>query len=151
MSSHDDSYDWSCEVPNIEVSVDDLEDDHYGLQYHGAPFSGVAVSFYENGNPESRRSYLNGMVHGPGTWWYENGLKSKEWVSFAGMGHGPATDWHENGILSQKYYSEFGRILDWKKYDKSGNEIETGSNRDNLSVMAWVDKFRKKFPYAPSL
>ncbi|WP_152033824.1 toxin-antitoxin system YwqK family antitoxin [Paracidovorax avenae] len=149
MSSDDDSYDWSREAPKNEVNIDDLEDDHYGFQYNGIPFSGIAVSYYGNGRLESRRSYLNGMVHGSGGWWYENGQKSQEWVSFAGMAHGPNIEWYENGVVSQKSYCEFGRVLDWIKYDKDGNEIEVGSNRDNPSVRGWIDKFRKKFPYAP--
>jgi len=149
MSIDESSLDWNKPIPDTEVEVDDLEDDHYGFLHNGEPFTGIAVSHYPSGQIESRRPYLNGMPHGLCRWWHENGQLSKEWTSFRGMGHGWATDWYENGKTAKKRYAEFGRPLEWTKFDEQGHEVEKGSNRDNEYTLLWIERYRKEFPDAP--
>lgn len=149
MSIDENPLNWNQSIPQIEVDVNNLEDDHYGFFQDGKPFTGIAVSYYSNGKIESRRPYLNGMPHGLCQWWYENGQLSKEWTSFRGMGHGWATDWHENGKIAKRRYAEFGQPLEWVTFDEHGHESQRGSNRQNSDALHWVERYRKEFPDAP--
>lgn len=149
MLTPESELDWTKPVPQVEVDLEELEDDHYGFVQNGEPFSGIAVSRYPNGEMESRRPCLNGMPHGLCRWWHENGQLSAEWTAFLGMGHGWATEWHENGQVANRTYAEFGRPLEWKKFDLQGHETEQGSNREDKNTLLWIERYRKRFPDAP--
>jgi antitoxin component YwqK of YwqJK toxin-antitoxin module len=65
---------FSCasEEPTQVSSLLLLENRYY-LEDSGDPFSGKAVSWYENGQQASELSFLQGMFAGQQHYWYENG------------------------------------------------------------------------------
>lgn len=144
------SLDWTRAVPEREVDVSELEYDEYGFfKEKGQPFDGIAVSYYPNGQIESRRPCLNGMPHGECRWWHENGQLSEEWLSYRGMGHCWATKWYENGAVASRRYAEFGRPLEWTEFDKDGRQTSSGSKRQDEHTMRWIQRYRAAMPDAP--
>ena len=68
---------YSC-APKGHVPVNKLNyGDVYVSTKKGVPFTGTAISKYENGQKEWEMPYVDGKEHGTGTGWYENG--QKEW------------------------------------------------------------------------
>lgn len=148
--SSDDTADWNKTVPEIEVNVDELEDgDQGGFTLKGELFNGIAVSYYPNGQVESRRPCLNSLPHGLCQWWYSNGQLQHEWQAYRGTGHGWATYWYPTGVLAKRVYAEFGQPLEWVEYDETGHEKVRGSNRGEPYAQQWVERNRKLFPDAP--
>lgn len=148
MPTNIDDFDWSMEASDLEVDIDLLTEGDSGFVYQDTPLDGVVVSFYRNGQIESRRSCLHGLPHGHCKWWHENGQLSEEWTSFAGMGHGWNTKWDAAGTIREKRLSAFGRALEWKIFDSNGAVIETGSNREHQPTLLWIVRFRRLFPEA---
>jgi hypothetical protein len=144
-----DEFDWSKDVPDFTVDLAELDDDGHGFVYRGEPFSGIAISYYGDGQVESLRPCLNGFPHGYCRWWHDNGQLSQEWTAFAGMGHGWGTTWNEDGVVVKKRLSEFGRALEWAIFGPDGAVIETGTNRADKLTLEWVEKYRRLFPKAP--
>jgi len=144
-----DEFDWSKDVPDFTVDLAELDDDGHGFVYRGEPFSGIAISYYGDGQVESLRPCLNGFPHGYCQWWHDNGQLSQEWTAFAGMGHGWGTTWNEDGVVVKKRLSEFGRALEWAIFGPDGAVIETGTNRADKLTLEWVEKYRRLFPKAP--
>jgi hypothetical protein len=149
MSNDEAALNWTREIPQLEVELDDLENDDYGLLLNGDQFTGIAVSHYSNGRMESYRPCMNGTPHGLCRWWHDNGQLSMEWTAYRGMGHGWLTEWYANGQVKKREYAEFGRPIDWIKYDEQGRETGNGTNRGNENTLLWLEKYRREFPEAP--
>jgi antitoxin component YwqK of YwqJK toxin-antitoxin module len=64
----------------------------------------IRKSYFENGAPESERSYKNGMLNGTSLWYYPNGNLQQEATYRDNMLHGPSLRWHENGKLQSEMY-----------------------------------------------
>ena len=54
------------------------------------------TSWYENGQKESERYYVDGERHGLTTFWYESGQKKFE-INYVAGQHELVTSWYENG------------------------------------------------------
>ena len=61
------------------------------------PFTGKAVSFYDNGQKEAEVNYKDGKRDGLWTRWYKNGQKKSKGNCKDGKRDGLWTDWYENG------------------------------------------------------
>jgi len=57
----------------VEVSSLLLQENRYYPEDSDEPFSGMAVSWYENGQRASELSFLQGMFAGQQHYWYDNG------------------------------------------------------------------------------
>lgn len=53
--------------------------------------------FWDNGNPRSRKEYVDGRLHGLSQEWYENGTKSSETTYVDGKRHGLYQCWYGDG------------------------------------------------------
>ena len=148
--SSDQDIDWNKPIPEVEVDLDNLEDSEMGgFMLNGELFSGIAISYYPNGQIESHRPCLNSLPHGLCRWWHSNGQLQSESMVYRGTAHGWETRWHANGQLAEKIYSEFGRPLEWVEYDEAGREKVRGSNRNDPYTLQWIERNRKLFPDAP--
>ena len=64
------------------------------------PFTGAAVSKYENGRKAYEGTLKDGKLDGPGNWWHENGQKKGEVIN------------------------KDGEIVSGTWWDEEGNEIK---------------------------
>ncbi len=108
-----------------EVGEDDLVKE-LGIMYEGNsedPFSGKSVSYYDSGELEIEKLYVDGYRDGLTTAWHKNGEK---WFIIEyknGNAHGHQTSWHANGKKSSQ--AEFNNDAldgDYKAWYKNGKK-----------------------------
>lgn len=74
-----------------------------GLVYfHNAPFTGICVSYYSNGQLSTSREYLKGRSNGLYQKWFSSGIKSFESSYRNGRLNGVTTSWWGNSNLRTK-------------------------------------------------
>ena len=107
----------------IDVDMDNLQE-RGGLYYapsEDKPFTGRAISAYDNGQKECEGEYKDGKEHGTWTFWYENGQKSAEGEYKNGKEHGPGTLWHENGQKwAETEYKDGEEVGTWTYWNEDG-------------------------------
>lgn len=59
----------------------------------------IRKTYYENGNIETERTFVDGVEHGPAKGWYENGEIHFESFKENGLTHGTVKNYYENGYL----------------------------------------------------
>lgn len=103
-----------------------------GLVYHeqsGKLFSGYIVYRYEEGQVESRKPYVNGILHGICEYWYESGQKKQELTYSQGELSGSAVGWHENGVTAfEGQYLNGKQDGLWRQWDANGQLIAERSH-----------------------
>lgn len=128
------------------------------------PFTGISITYYENGNRETTVEFKNGVLNGEMEHWYltgekqvhgkmHNGTKNGLWVSWFPNGNlkkkGKYKDNIENGTFS--WYYENGNLKKkgkykngvsngkWTWYFNNGNKESEGVllNDDNLGKWTW--------------
>ena len=77
-----------------------------------APFTGLAIETFEDGNPKAEISFLKGYKDGMQRYWYPEGSLKEESQWFDGM---------LNGLV--RYWDQNGRLIKILRY-KNGNLIE---------------------------
>ena len=98
-----------------------------------APYSGVAVEYYGNGQKESETGYKDGKLDGKVTTWLENGQKYIEGTYKNGKEDGLWTYWRENGQKWREVTYKDGQYISKKCWDEDGNESDNEGDR-------WDDK-----------
>lgn len=95
----------------------------YEVKFH-KPFTGVWISYFENGQKMMDTEFRAGKLNGPSTWWYKNGQKEHEGEWRDGKKNGTWTFWYENGqkrtVIEWRDDTDVSRI-DW---DTNGNQFK---------------------------
>lgn len=92
------------QVPMERIMEDknDMADAYYGtFKYLGAPYTGNAIAYHENGKIKTLRGFKDGMYHGMWTEWYANGNRKFQGDRWNNKGQGPTKWWYENGQLKK--------------------------------------------------
>jgi antitoxin component YwqK of YwqJK toxin-antitoxin module len=76
--------------------------------YLNKPYSGIAISFYENGKNKESSEYYLGKRNGAFQKWFEDGNLSYESQYLAGKQHGITRSWWKNGNLRSESNFENG-------------------------------------------
>ena len=96
-----------------------------GLMYEvnsTKPYSGKAISLYENGQKKGEGTFKDGKREGLFVYWHENGQKSQEETFKDGKREGLFVYWYENGKKkSEGTFIDGTPQPDWKYWYKSGN------------------------------
>ena len=112
------------------------------------PFSGKAVSSYENDRQKSEESYLDGKRDGLATFWYENGQKKREENWQDGRQEGVTTLWHANGQKSSDLYFEngqrHGKHTMWHENGQKSYEMNYKDGKFNGLFTEWYENGNKK-------
>lgn len=127
---------WACNdqptLPEIEAEALTLDSDQ-GIFFHkDEPFSGTAVTYFEDGSLEKRTTYLNGKKHGllqkwsapdtfayesnykenrrhgTATFWWANGNIRGEAQYIEGKLHGIQRQWYQSGAMFKELHYEYG-------------------------------------------
>lgn len=108
-----------------EVASDSLElRANLGLMYHiDTPFTGVAVSRYENGNIAEKATYVEGQKNGLKQKWFENGKLSYEANYQANKPHGEVKSWWYNGVLRSTANFKYGVADGVQKQWRTGSQL----------------------------
>lgn len=108
-----DSVDWN--------QLEDRDDIWYkkGLK---APFSGIVVTFYPNGQRQEACTIVNGRYEGLVTSWHPNGQKKSESNRVNGKREGLTTTWDKNGKKRSEIYFKDGLPFSMKEWDEDGNK-----------------------------
>jgi len=128
------------------------------------PFTGTALTYFDNGKRELSTEYKEGQINGKiegwypsgakqvegelinnqkaGIWiaWYENGQKIRQGAFKNGKEEGEYIWWFENGNLSKKGIYHNG-VSDgkWEWYYESGQKKQEGILRDEKEDGTWKD------------
>jgi antitoxin component YwqK of YwqJK toxin-antitoxin module len=84
------------EAPKVVVDWEKLEERDDLYYFKEKPFTGVAVSKYENGQKDMESTYKDGKLHGLQTEWHTNGQKMAE-LTFKNDKWWSALVWKPNG------------------------------------------------------
>lgn len=122
---------------------------------------GEQRTWYDNGQPETRRMFVGGDPAGVWwswwrngalrssyvfdatkptrmTWWHPNGLLASDGLARNGARTGPWKFWHENGELESEGEFRGGkRHGPWTFYDEDGEWTERGTYSAGSRVGAW--------------
>ena len=123
---------FSCgenEKNNTDVIDDKINEEEIQMKegiayYNNKLFSGEGYRNYENGELQLTRNYLNGVRHGIERYWLENGQLFSEKEFNKGVHHGISKMWYPSGQLLTELYSEYGKIISMRCWDKEGKKIE---------------------------
>jgi antitoxin component YwqK of YwqJK toxin-antitoxin module len=127
-------------------SLDYPGDGYYYLD--DEPFTGVAVSLYEDGSPKSETEFKNGLKWGLERHWFAVDKLRYEAELQRGVVHGKERVWYPDGQLKEEGDYEFGITLRRKKWDEDGNLVEdfelkeTDSNYNLLQTLRKIEKKR---------
>ncbi len=116
----------------------------------GNLYTGIHVTYFENGNKSGSLQIVNGLIQGKATYFYENGKtkeigqfidgkKEGEWIKYDEKGniigkaffkndlkHGKWEIFSSNGTrIFEMYYDGGKRTGTWKQWDEKGSLIET--------------------------
>ena len=91
----------------------------------------IRKTFYENGNIETERSYVDGVEHGPAKGWFENGELSFESFKKDGMTHGLVKNYHENGKLRLELEFIMGKNHGHQKYWFENGKLKSEGQKKN--------------------
>ena len=91
--------------------------------YNGKPYSGVAYSFYKNGNQQKKQTYFEGKKEGEWYIWYESGNPLKEGFMKDGKQHGIYREYYSNGNIRSEYeYNMDLKTGIWKGWREDGTQ-----------------------------
>lgn len=99
--------------------------------------TGDVFYVYGSGNTESRRPYVDGLLHGVATFWYENGRAKQELTYVKGEMQGVTRGWHENGMPAfEGEYKKGKQHGTWIQWDEAGAVVsERTYNADAKSKL----------------
>ena len=98
-----------------------------GLVYQvnsDTPFTGLVVSYYDNGQYEYKKNLKDGKQHGLYEKFYENGQLEDKRNYKDGKQHGPFERFYENGQLEGKGNWKDGEAGSFERFDEDGNLME---------------------------
>jgi antitoxin component YwqK of YwqJK toxin-antitoxin module len=92
--------------------------------YKGEIMDGESRSYYKNGNPWSLNTYKNGVYHGRYMTWHENGQVNIDGNYVNGKAEGDWLIFYPNGqINSRGVYREGKKVGIWTSYSEDGKLI----------------------------
>ena len=112
-------------LADLTITINDLDirsENNVNLAYYeGKLFSGVAYSYFENGEKQIKQGYLDGKKEGTWAIWYPGGGMQKEGFIKDGLSHGKYREWYENGNLRYEYeYDQNKKTGVWKGWYDDG-------------------------------
>jgi len=103
------------------------------------PFTGIAVSFFANGQKRKELTYKNGKSDGLSSGWFKNGKKSWERNYKEGKYDGLVAFWYESGqnkmVSNYKNGQHHGL---WTKWYENGQIKGTGNHKEGSQHEHWV-------------
>lgn len=95
--------------------------------------SGVAMSWFENGQPKKRGQFDDGQPTGQFVWWHENGNKQTEGTYENGKKSESWVWWYENGMKRiEGTFQDDQPVNLWRAWNEDGS-LKTEKNYANLS------------------
>lgn len=89
--------------------------------FHGMPYSGRYIDYYNSGRKQNDGNLLNGKQNGEVKIYYQNGNLGSIYHYQAGVITGQATEYYKTGVLFQKCMYEAGRHEGvWKTFHPNG-------------------------------
>lgn len=109
-------------VERSEISISPTTGDRV---FQGEPFSGLAVSYYANGNMAKAEQFLDGRRHGYVKHWFADGVLGFESTYQIGRREGVATSWWSNGNRRSEtsYIDDQVQGVSWRWY-KTGEKFK---------------------------
>ena len=133
---------WGCASQKKIVDADNVieREGIYYVEGESDPFSGEAVTYYDNGQLKSRVGFLNGKEHGKAILWYKNGQKESEMAFHNGKPHGKIVSWYGTGQKhtegEYKYGEPIGINTYWYENGQKMQEIPSQSS-GSYKIKRW--------------
>ena len=130
----------NSKVVNEDEEFIHLEDWGGVLYYKKKLFTGVLVSYYDNGQLATSDSYKNGLEDGAYESYYSNGQLHERFMHKKGKLHGLVEEYHENGQLDHKCTYKSGvKVGTYESYHFNG-QLESRSfyNEQGDSIGVWL-------------
>jgi antitoxin component YwqK of YwqJK toxin-antitoxin module len=127
--------------PVPQSSLDYPGDGYYYLG--DKPFTGVALSFHEDGSLKSETEYQHGLKWGLERYWFGPNRLQSEAELQRGVLHGKERLWHPNGKLKEEGHYEFGITLSKKEWDEDGNLVGDFELKESDSNYLLLQTFRE--------
>ncbi|HKJ91484.1 MAG TPA: hypothetical protein VJ960_10155, partial [Oceanipulchritudo sp.] len=89
-------------LPEVERAALERIGDRLHLRDSGVPFTGMLVSFYEDGMLKARTEVRDGLLHGLSQGWYPDGKLEVREPFRRGVSHGTRVRWHPNGEMASR-------------------------------------------------
>jgi antitoxin component YwqK of YwqJK toxin-antitoxin module len=133
-------------IPDDKVLINELTGTNQ--KYYGDElFTGVAYSFYENGNVHEEKSYVNGIPSGYSLSYYENSQLSFKGNYLNGEQDGIQKMFYDDGQLELEFNFSNGKQLYMKDFYQNGNKrlfIEFSNDQIN-SGSIWYENGQLMF------
>ncbi len=100
------------------------------LKGEAEPFSGIIITYHDNGLEESEESYRSGIRHGACRSWYPSGQIQDLTVYANGSPNGKDESWHENGQREHLGHTRDGQFI--------GELVQYHPN-GRLKYKSWTD------------
>ncbi len=93
-------------APTADLSNQETSNDYQGMEIVDGfmctvgefiPYSGIAFSYWPDGQMKKKAHFVDGEYDGKMTWWYQNGQKELENEFVASELHGKHETWYPNG------------------------------------------------------
>ena len=108
-----------------------VRDDNGYIYWQGKPFTGIEVSYYDDGTLDVEEEYVDGVLDGWTKWWYENGQLEAEKFYKKGCIHGYVREWYKNGQLKREEEIYNGIAISEKHWNEEGNLTRYVDKRKN--------------------
>ena len=139
---------FASEVKTVDASQIEVKLAVAYVKGDSEPFTGKAVSSYENGRQKSEESYLDGKRDGLATFWYENGQKEMEENWQGGKKEGETTLWHANGQKSGDLLFAAGlrqgKHTMWHENGQKSYEMNYKDGKFSGPFIEWYENGNKK-------
>jgi len=87
----------------------------------GTPFTGMSVSHFASGRPQSAINWVGGRMQGTATDWHENGVVKEQCGWYRGEPSGSFRQWDEAGHLVRHGDWASG---EWTTWDSAGHPVD---------------------------
>ena len=127
------------EVIETAVDLSKLQDRNgvWFLPNEVTPFTGLAQSFYENGQKKLEFNYKDGKKDGLQTKWWENGQKGSEENYKDGKLNGLEARWYDNGQKKLEANYKDGKLMSSEVWKPNGEKCPESNVKNGNGVLVW--------------
>jgi antitoxin component YwqK of YwqJK toxin-antitoxin module len=132
-----------------------IDDDELFWLYDGTyewqdrPFTGIARSYYTNGDVSGEIEYVDGLQHGLARFFYAPGKLMGESHWRKNSLHGPKSEWFPSGNVRREALFEHAYLVRDRQWDESGNLMKDFTLTEDHPNFRLLEMSRKRHSQNP--
>ncbi|MFO7725239.1 MAG: toxin-antitoxin system YwqK family antitoxin [Oceanipulchritudo sp.] len=117
-------------LPEVERTALERVGERLHLKGTQEPFTGILVTYYEDGELKARTEVRDGLLHGLSEGWYPDGTPEIREPFRKGRSHGTRVRWHPNGTMASR-----ARIVDGELHGLFERWHDNGSLHQEIHMV----------------